>query len=579
MSSNKYQSPIERTNAFMVKVEDLVREIVIQNNIPYYRIESRMEHNGNVDEGNAYVPVIRIITYFEDSVSPISDVLMSEFDVEIAPTDDLKRMRVESFSSKHVEYKVALKSNRLELIEYKRYGNKVFEIQVCSMLQDAWSGIEKELGYDGATIPDEARRDFYRVGALLEMADLEFLKIRSLLNKKIEEQAPVTSQPEPVAAQQEPAIAAQPEVIPAPVQEQAKPITNIFQSQPISYQPEPEQPQQPVVAFVPASQIVPQRAMPAKNPVGISPQRVPIDRMNGMVSASDVNIVPDQLITVNVNNVQKANNVVQEKVAQVENIAAAVQQAAPVFQPQAPAYTPPAYTPPPAPPVAEKQPEVVNRVEPVMQPVTASPVEAPTVREPIKFNIDPVPNYSQNGNGVAEKTPEVVKEQPAPVPFYEEKPKAPQALDENAQMTDASLKEYVLNSKILKEIDSQISARAGAKMNDEIDIEGDVERLRFLKVFSLKQLHEKLTDNKADIIAFAEKWIGKDNGGSFDMGISLFYLEYLLVGKKNDPGFAVEYVLKFISDNDYSARYIIPTYNSIRQADSSISKFSHLTLK
>ena len=105
-----------------------------------------------------------------------------------------------------------------------------------------------------------------------------------------------------------------------------------------------------------------------------------------------------------------------------------------------------------------------------------------------------------------------------------------------------------------------------------------MERLRFLKVFSLRQLHERILDNKTDIVSFAEKWIGKDNGGSFDKGISLFYLEYLLVGKKNDPGFAVEYVLKFISDNDYSARYIIPTYNSIRNIDAP-SNFSHLTLK
>jgi hypothetical protein len=78
-------------------------------------------------------------------------------------------------------------------------------------------------------------------------------------------------------------------------------------------------------------------------------------------------------------------------------------------------------------------------------------------------------------------------------------------------------------------------------------------------------------------VAFAEKWIGKDNGGSFDSGISLFYLEYLLVGKKNDPAFAVEYVVKFISDNDYSARYIIPTYNSIHNTEA--PNFSHLTLK
>ena len=47
------------------------------------------------------------------------------------------------------------------------------------MLQDAWSGIEKELGYDNTSMPDEAKRDFYRVGALLEMADMEFLKIRT----------------------------------------------------------------------------------------------------------------------------------------------------------------------------------------------------------------------------------------------------------------------------------------------------------------------------------------------------------------------------------------------------------------
>jgi hypothetical protein len=52
------------------------------------------------------------------------------------------------------------------------------------------------------------------------------------------------------------------------------------------------------------------------------------------------------------------------------------------------------------------------------------------------------------------------------------------------------------------------------------------------------------------------------------------------VVNKNDPAFAVEYVLKFISDNDYSARYIIPTYNSVRQANGEVTNnFAHLTLK
>jgi len=567
MSSNKFQSPMERNNAFMVKVEDLVREIIIQNDIPYYRIESRMEHN---TEDNTYLPVVRIITYFEDSVAPIAAVLRSEFDVEVGAPKDKQIIKVDSFSSKHIEYKVTLKSNRLDLIEYKRYGTKRFEIQACSMIQDAWNGIEKELGYNGTTIPDEARRDFYRVGAILEMADIEFLKIRGLLHQAPPEFAPAPAQEakeatqyipqsEPVVAAPQPQYAApqQPQYT-TPVQEAEKPAANVIAFQPAAYKPEP-------VIPAPVMQPAAQQTNTAMN--GVAPQKVAASMNNNLNGYYN-----QQPITANTNNVEKANGVVKEILTEfVMNMTPAAEQPSPYAQ-QPPVYMPPVQ------PVAERQ------------------------AEPVKLHMDNAAStLNVSANGLVEKAPEPVREQPAPqyqepepqqyqpqtpqyqqqAPQYnEERPRpAPQTIDENAQMTDASLKEYVRNSKILREIDSQIAQRASAKLNDEIDIEGDVERLRFLKVFSLKQLHERLADSKTDIIAFAEKWIGKDNGGSFDMGISLFYLEYLLVGKKNDPGFAVEYVLKFISDSDYSARYIIPTYNSIRQQDSSISKFSHLTLK
>ena len=203
----------------------------------------------------------------------------------------------------------------------------------------------------------------------------------------------------------------------------------------------------------------------------------------------------------------------------------------------------------------------------------------------VDLNIENVHNFNMNVNGVYER--EIIREpikdmeeENKITAFFEDTPakaNKPEVFDENAPMTDASLKEYVQKSKLVKEVDAKIAERAGAKINAEIDIEGDVERLRFLKVFTLKQLQDRITDNKNDIVAFAEKWIGKDNGGSFDSGICLFYLEYLLVGKKNDPAFSIEYVVKFISDNDYSARYIIPTYNSIRNTEA--PNFSHLTLK
>ncbi len=496
MIANKQHSPIENNEAFAEKVESLVKEIVVQNDIPYYRIESEMEYS----EDGSCLPVIRIVTYFENSVSPISAILCEEFDVEIEEAADKAAITTDSFASKRIAYRLALKANRLQLTEYKKYGAKKFKVYVCSMLQDAWAGIEKELGYNGGNIPDEAKRDFYRVGALMEMADLEFLKIRSLVNKKEDKPAPVkTSTFQPMAA---PEAAYRPEQQ-APVHTaQAEP-----EAAPVMEQPAPAMDNRVLLRVVP---------QPVKTETNES--------RNGDVA--------DAYDKGNTNGNEAAH--VSESYNTVRD------------QQPTPSYIHP---------VPEKQ------------------------ADPVHFNFDSAGRLNVSAEGLVEKAP---APQPAAAPEEKYQSNGQRPLDEYAQMTDASLKEYVLNSKLLKEVDSQIAAHAGAKLNNDIDIEGDVERLKFLKVFSLKQLHEKIADNKADIVAFAEKWIGKDNGGSFDMGISLFYLEYLLVAKKNDPGYAVEYVLKFISDNEYSARYIVPTYNAIRDRDTDVNatgKFSHLTLK
>lgn len=489
----KRNSAIESNNAFTAKVEDLVKEIVIQNNILYYRIESSVEHLAGVQGEDNFMPVIRVITYFEDTVRQISELLNAEFDIVEKSAVDRQQSKLDSFSYKHVQYIVGLKANRRDLIEYKRSGDKKFEIQICSMLQDAWAGIEKELGYDSASFPEEAKRDLYRVGALLEMADMEFLKIRSKLN------------PQTAAPQHTIVINEVNDTVPAAKTPQPR--------HEVIVNDVPEEPVKVIPVAVPEA-IVPQRTMPVEAPAAITPKPA-------------------------ITEVPKGEPVVEQKPIVVEE---------------------------------KKQEPVAARPEPAPAIIQAEQ-QRTEIPEPVKASI----------NVNTEKTAEAAID-PGSVPFFEDllsddqtRTTKPMSLDENAPITDGSLKEYVVKSKLLKEIDRQIADRAGARINDEIDIEGDVERLRFLKVYTLKQLHDRLKDNSNDIVTFAEKWIGKDNGGSFDSGISLFYLEYLLVGKKNDPAFAVEYVVKFISDNDYSARYIIPTYNSIRNTEA--PNFSHLTLK
>ena len=663
MHYKSHPSGIVTNNLFAIKVEDLIREIIIQNEIPYYRIESGVEHHTAEGAEDGDMPVIRIITYFEDTVNKISHVLHDEFDVDIERSVDKKKIRIETFAYKNINYTATLTKDRQQQTEYKRSGNKKFEVQICSMLQDAWSGIEKELGYDTNFVPDEAKRDFYRVGALLEMADIEFLKIRTELGQKLSNKknaaAPATVQPAAAAVQ--PAVAAVQPV----VEKEATTFADFLNA--VSKET-PAAPPQPAVTFAPPvseapkvvapevkmpEPVMPVMQVPVIPEIKVEPAPQPVAQIPVVqtppppVPQIKVEVAPPPAPVAQVPHMEVPPATVQpikvetappvnyyQPIAEIPAMPAAIKVEEPVIapvpqQPQAPAaamgIAPKPITVPsvesvisagasginlgglkelaesinhteiksnitvPVPPAPKPEIIIESVIPPA--PVVEAPKAAPlpelvvpvaeriiTESIPQITSVPDISNTNVNGSGIFQKIPDIIREEKA-APVVNEEAKATIAapVDENAQMTDVTLRDYVMNSKILKEIDQMIAERAGAKINSDIDIEGDVERLRFLKVYSLKQLHDRLTDNKMDIVAFAEKWIGKDNGGSFDSGISLFYLEYLLVGKKNDPAFAVDYVVKFISDNDYSARYIIPTYNSIHNTEA--PNFSHLTLK
>lgn len=525
MLFRKHQTGIESDSAFLDRVEDLVREIIAQNDCSYYRMESVMEQYTNTGGENAVVPVIRIVSYFENGVAAISGIMGKEFDLTPIDRNAANIGWVDNFSSKDEYFVATFKANRLQLPEYKKWEGKKFEIQVSSILQDAWNGMEKELNLHSSNVSDEVKRDFYRIGAFLEMADLEFSKIRRVMGKTDYVPAPPVPRPQYVAP-------------PVP--------------QPAAVTPPPPAP--PVIAPVvvaPVAEVVPEpEVAPPAPALAEQPTLSMSPATESNIESMDMNVDSLSGLALNVNNIENKNGMADEHLSEIMNLGGD----------------------------AHTHDEPIEAVKSETNHTNGAPDGG------VALNIDNVQNFNMNVNGMIERTTEIIREvgpgHAMGVGAFsdDKKNELPAEMDENAQMTDMSLKEFVMKNALLKEVDQQIATRAGAKLNEDIDIEGDVERLRFLKVFTLKQLSERIGDNKNDIVAFAEKWIGKDNGGTFDSGICLFYLEYLLVGKKNDPAFAVEYVLKFISDNDYSARYIIPTYNSIRSTGEP-SNFAHLTLK
>ncbi|MBF0624675.1 MAG: RelA/SpoT domain-containing protein [Magnetococcales bacterium] len=126
---------------------------------------------------------IRIITYFEDEVDQVAEVIRKEFKIiDAVIVDRGELLDPERFGYRSRYYNVGLLDDRLRLIEYKRFKDFQAEIQVRSVLQHAWAELETKLGYTSReTFPKERRRHFSRVAALLELGDSELNGIKQFI--------------------------------------------------------------------------------------------------------------------------------------------------------------------------------------------------------------------------------------------------------------------------------------------------------------------------------------------------------------------------------------------------------------
>ena len=127
---------------------------------------------------------LRIIVYFSDHVDKVAEVIRDEFSVDYARSVDKRAfLDPDRFGYLSLHYIVGLNDARLRLSEYGRFRGLKAELQIRSILQHSWAEIEHDLDYKSVlSIPKEIRRDFSRIASLLELADSEFVRIRSALD-------------------------------------------------------------------------------------------------------------------------------------------------------------------------------------------------------------------------------------------------------------------------------------------------------------------------------------------------------------------------------------------------------------
>lgn len=175
------------------KLVDLITEILQQRNIRVhavtYRVKSEESTQRKVerspDKYTAYGDLtdilgIRVISYFADQVDDIVNALEGEFTIDTGNTVDKRQAHsVNEFGYMSFHYIASVSSARAALIEYLRFAEVKFEVQIRSILQHAWAEIEHDLGYKGTVgIPKEFRRRFSMLAGVLEMVDKEFGSLR-----------------------------------------------------------------------------------------------------------------------------------------------------------------------------------------------------------------------------------------------------------------------------------------------------------------------------------------------------------------------------------------------------------------
>lgn len=173
------------------KIESIISEVLEVQNIPFHIITSRVKDvesfRNKISDEKYDNPIeqitdfsgIRIITYVEDDVKKISEVIESIFKIDKAKSiDKSTSLGTDKVGYKSVHYIAELKNDRLELVEYKSLEGLVFEIQIRTILQHAWAEIEHDKNYKfSGSLPTELARRFMLLAGSLEIADREFNNI------------------------------------------------------------------------------------------------------------------------------------------------------------------------------------------------------------------------------------------------------------------------------------------------------------------------------------------------------------------------------------------------------------------
>lgn len=122
---------------------------------------------------------------------------------------------------------------------------------------------------------------------------------------------------------------------------------------------------------------------------------------------------------------------------------------------------------------------------------------------------------------------------------------------EPAQIDKVTLNEFVKREPLVGKLDLAIATALKRSIaTTEPDMSNDIERLNYLKIFTLAELKESFNKYHKGIVKLANLWgeeVDEDDEDAltFSRGISIYYLCHLLAGASQDEGYICGYYQRF----------------------------------
>lgn len=182
---------------FVIVIGSLIEDLLRTKNIQYLLVQHRVKdlkgflnkmrlQKGKKDPYKINdLAGLRVICYLTSDIEPIKKIIKANFEV-LNIDDKSEDLGVDKMGYKALHIDAALTKSRAKLLEFRKFKEFIFEIQICTSLRHTWNQIEHERKFKvGTELPKDLSRKINRLSEIIDDADIQLNEFSARVDKLV----------------------------------------------------------------------------------------------------------------------------------------------------------------------------------------------------------------------------------------------------------------------------------------------------------------------------------------------------------------------------------------------------------